>query len=752
MESMMDVGAELADLLDGNMTMVMPGAHQAGADAAGAHQAAAPGPGFELVGGVAAVRIVRAGKRLWDVAIARPDGEMVFQDEVNLASAKARAALVAAALGRLGPGAVAAAAAAGVGLAAELEERLMAEAATATAPAADGGGAEAADEVTYAAVDEGAGCGLYAIAGTSSRRLSNFSARILEEVVETDIDEVGTLRTHFCGEVRIAGRTGSFRLTPEQYTDKLEPAIYAAAGPSAKFLGTAAEFRRAISHLSEEAGFTTRRVITSPGWDEAFTRYSVPGGYVDAAGYHAAADGDGVPAVDLSGNDYARRLGLLRLDGERLAGVKHRLLDDFLALHDRNVSSAVLAAVPLAILLRRAGLGSWPALWLVGQSGVGKTVLARLAYNFFADAAPDGTNTVASWISTGNALPAIGHGFRDSLFLVDDYKRESVDHKVVKRVLQNYADRSSRSQMTADQGLAVTKPIRGLLLGTGEDVPEAGASGLGRSVIIRVPQPPTRDPDRLDRCLADRPLYRGVTADLIAYTLREGVAERFRDRVGHWQRHYLGLIAGRGNDARIAANHAALAAAFGLFGAYMGDVWAGAAEAARAFAEDYVAGLVTEAAGGVADEMPAAIFLRTLAELLDSGGARIEHVPAAPGVSLDVHERAPLVGRLQPTGRHFRATSGRNLGGDQVLLQTSAALAVVQERLRALGRPDLRASERALIDQLAELGHLLDDGGRPIAAGYAGNRTTRARRGDGTQLRAARIPAGVLLPPATEAN
>jgi hypothetical protein len=599
--------------------------------------------------------------------------------------------------------------------------------------------------VAYVAVEEGADCGLYASGEHYQRKLTNFVARVAEERIESDVDDAGPPQKYFCGEILVAGRSCPFKMTPEAYSEKLRPSIFEAAGPAVEFLGPVDEVRTAISRISAEAGCQTRHVLTSPGWDDDGSRYLAQGVYVDRDGCHTTAKGDGVPEVDLSGNRHARRLGLLRLDAEELRRVKRHVLDDLMRLHDRNVASALMAAVPLAILIRRAGLDSWPALWLVGESGVGKSIAARLVYSFFADADPAGSDTVASWASTANILPAIGYGFRDALFLVDDYKREVVDAKVVTGVVQNYADRTSRARMKRDLSMAATMPIRGPMVSTGEDVPEAGASGLGRSVVIRVPTP-ERDPARLARCLETRPFYRGVTADLIAYVIREGVGPRFKADVDRWRQRYLALVSGHGNGARIAQNHACLAAAFEVFCDYMADVWgeAEATEAARAFAEDYLAGPVVEAAGGVADELPAAIFLRTLGELLAYGRVRLQGLGPAPGVSLDAHDRAPLVGRLQGKSAIGLAA------GDVVMVPISLALAAVQGQLRDEGRPELRVSERALLDQLAGLGCLLDDDGRTITKdgdgedGDGGKRTKPARIG-GKSLRAARIPGRALL-------
>jgi len=70
---------------------------------------------------------------------------------------------------------------------------------------------------------------------------------------------------------------------------------------------------------------------------------------------------------------------------------------------------------------------------------------------------------------------------------------------------------------------------------------------------------------------------------------------------------YQGEIARRQNDARIAGNHALLAAASEQFADYLSDVWADAKEDVRQFAEVDLGDLVEETAGAVEEEQPSEV-------------------------------------------------------------------------------------------------------------------------------------------------
>ena len=569
------------------------------------------------------------------------------------------------------------------------------------------------------------------------QRLSNFVARIEEDRKVGDVDEEEESR-RFRGTITVAGHTSPFDISYKEYADDLQSAIYKAAGPKVEFLAATEAIRTAISRNSDPV---VRRYLTSPGWTPDFSHYLVPGGYVDRDGYHEVAEDDEVPAIDLSRHEKARWLGLSQLDAEELRRLKRHIIDDLMGINDPDVVSAMLAGVVLPILMRAAGIDIWPLLWFEGLTGSGKSLLVCMGMNFFGDFGPPGSGRYLSWNSTAQSLQAAGYAFRDTFFPVDDYKRDGIKHSNCVMLMQSYADRTGRSRLRSDATMNTTKPIRGLLVSTGEDFPESNASGRGRAVVIRVSNP-RRDYDRVARCLEQRRFYRGWTAAFIANVIRDGLAERFKARVNHWKRRYLERVEGRTNDTRIATNHACLAAAFELFADFMSDVWDGADDAARAFADEYIAALVVEAAGAVEDETPARTFLDTLRELIIYNRIRIDGI----GPWIDRSDRGEvdrIVGRLD--NRSTPLPCGLNQDSDERVIQLSIPLAMkaVQEQLRGQGRQQLQISERTLLDQLASLGYLLDSDNRPISEEQDGAKTYKTRIG-GRSINAARIKAAVL--------
>ena len=213
-----------------------------------------------------------------------------------------------------------------------------------------------------------------------------------------------------------------------------------------------------------------------------------------------------------------------------------------------------------------------------------------------------------------------------------------------------------------------------------------------------------------------------------------GAGRQFAARVEHWQAEYYRSIAGLQNDARIAGNHALLAAAYEQFAAYLSDVWPGAAADAEEFATTDVAAMVEASAGAAAEEQGSAVFLDDLRAQLEWGRVRLEgHGGPAGGEG-----RGAVIGRVVAGGA---AGEGR-----VAELSMSLALAAVQRSLRQQGRPPLPVSEKTLIAQLEAEGLLLDGDGRRIQPGRGGSRSRQVRI-ERRRVRVIRMKPADLLGP-----
>jgi hypothetical protein len=581
--------------------------------------------------------------------------------------------------------------------------------------------------------DVAEGPGLYRRTPDGLDRMTNFTLLIGREVKVHDEYEP---RTVFEGTLRLEGRDHPFAIPTADYPDgrKLLGAVYDACGPRARVACDPAHLRDAIGAVSDPQRV---EVTTGFGWTGDATAFLAPGGVVDAGGFRPYRDGE--VRVDLSGEPCARHLALRGLDPADLDRVRRHLVDDFLALHDRQVTYPLLGAIGLAPLYRFLdGLNRF-ALWMTGDTGAGKSFACRLAQNFFGDFPVGDGSRVGSWTSTAFSLQRQGYFFKDAMFLIDDYKPDLVKQRDVVMLLQNYADTSARGRLNRDSKGKTPLPIRGLLVATGEDVPEHSASALARSVIVRFPRRPN-DLVRGRRCLEYRDLYRGVMADYLRRAITLGRPAAFAARLSDYQQRYYRGLGGCDNGLRIASNLAQLAAGFHEFAEYLADVWPAAEAETGVFADEILMGLRDRMAGAVRAQAGSEIFLKELRHLLAFGVVRVERW--RPRGYSAVEHHAPLVGRLHlpvpapgfpPDGGH----------PEVVEISASRAMAAVQESLRKQGRPELRISEGALYDELIAKGLLLDNAGKVMTPDHGGPRSYNKRL-DGGQIRLARIPASAL--------
>jgi hypothetical protein len=541
-------------------------------------------------------------------------------------------------------------------------------------------------------------------------QLTNFALKIERDV---DVSDDFQAERRFEGRIKLDGREHPFAITAEAYADsrKLQAAVYAAAGPRAQFLTDAAIIRTAISAVSTPE--IVRRT-TSHGWDTEGTAYATLNGVVDRDGFREYHDDE--LRVDLEAEGPHKGLGLARLEADELLKAKKAVVDDFLRLHERRVMFSLLGAVALAVLERFGGASQRPAIWLAGLTGSGKSFAEKLAANFFGDFPVSAGTAFTSWSSTANYVERAGYYYRDALYCVDDYKPETIRPEQAVRVLQGYADGSARGRLQSDATANVSRPIRGLLLSSGEDLPEGSAATLARSIVVPVPNRP-KDIARGQRCLAVRRLYPAVTADFIAWMLKNDQVKGFAALVATHQARFYAGIAGKQNDARIASNFALLAAAFEEIAVYLADAWPEHAAETKAFVEKDLIQLRDEMIARTTGQQASEIFIITLYGLLERSVVTLQRYP-------------------QQKPEHGEIFVGTRMDSYQpvVHLALDAALKAVQQQLRGEGRPELKVTRESLVDQLIEAG---------IAAPEAKG-SGRRRRIGGRQLRCIDIPAEIL--------
>jgi hypothetical protein len=256
---------------------------------------------------------------------------------------------------------------------------------------------------------------------------------------------------------------------------------------------------------------------------------------------------------------------------------------------------------------------------------------------------------------------------------------------------------------------------------------------MARSLVIRVPQR-EKDLGRGSRCVNGCSKYSGVMADFIRWLISNGRMKVFAERVRALQQRFYVDVVGQQNDSRITTNLAVLGAAFEQMAEYLGDVWPEWETQARLFVDEDLIAIRDEMLGEVKEQQASEVFLRILADLVQCNEVRIDGLTSQRGDA----DRKPMIGRVEG---NLPAVVGREL--DRVLaICTTLALREVNTCLQEQGRPVLKITESALLQQLREDGKLLDANSQPL--NDSANPTRRVRF-EGRQLRAFTISSRELL-------
>lgn len=334
-------------------------------------------------------------------------------------------------------------------------------------------------------------------------------------------------------------------------------------------------------------------------------------------------------------------LGRYRLDGEGLTGFADIAPEDAVAASylltgcmARHIAVPLLACVYLAPLreaLDQAGYAPSFSLFLVGETGSGKSTAAALALahygQFTARSLP------ASFHDTSNYIQKKAFLLKDMLMVVDDYhpttslqERRRME-ATAQHLSRAFGDNAQRGRMNSDTTLREVTPPRCLAVISGEDMPDIGASGTARYHVVHVDMGDMPKDEGLTAVqeLAQRGYLQRAMQGYIHWllpqmdTLPEALGERFKALRARAQQEV------RGHDrAPEAVAHLMLGyehmlrymAAAGLM-----DEEAGA----RALDDAWrvIASNTRQQADAAREERPTRVFLEVLRELLATGRATV---------------------------------------------------------------------------------------------------------------------------------
>lgn len=308
------------------------------------------------------------------------------------------------------------------------------------------------------------------------RQLSNWTARIV--AVTTRDDGSMSLSRSAVIEAKFRGQVTTFEVTPKELPNVQNWVLEGLSMTARCFSGERDVQRQLLNAIQEASPRPEQRtVFTSTGWRTVDSQrvYVHGGGAIGADGARADI------RVELPQNLAAQHLPEPPAGQQEVLAVKACL--SLLELAPDRVLAPVLGAV------WRAPLGeSRLTVWVTGRTGAGKSELTALAQQHFG-AGFDAHHLPAAWASTANSINELAYFAKDMILTVDDFvpkgdRRAVADlHRTAEDVIRAQGNGAGRGRLDADSAIRRTRPPRGTLLSSGEDVPH-GQSLRARMLIV----------------------------------------------------------------------------------------------------------------------------------------------------------------------------------------------------------------------------------------------------------------------------
>ena len=463
-------------------------------------------------------------------------------------------------------------------------------------------------------IEDGCHCAIRYVNGERyTETLCNFTAEVLDEVARDD----GTgapIRA-----LTVGGRLADGASLP---VGTVDAGKFAALGWVNELWGMRAVIRagrdtkdrlREAIQL-ENAQVAERYIYTHTGWRDIGGRRV----YLTNAGALGSADG---VTVELD-RDLARYR--LPAQPDNIAEAMRASLR-FLDIAPLEITAPLWAAAFLAPLAEVI----YPdfVLWLYGKTGTLKSTLAALAlshYGAFDDKA------LFSWGDTANRLEMACFLLKDTLMVIDDFAPQSDPFKAremernAAQIVRNVGNQAGRGRLRRDLTMATTYRPRGLVVSTGEQVPD-GQSITARVFTLEL-QPGSVDLERLTSAQAEAGQYPHALGGYLLWLAGQwgSLAAQLPDELRAIRDYARAELHGRHLRLPGALAHLNIGLELGLrFAVEVGALAETEAEALKARAWEALLHGSQAQAQRVERERPTLRFLEVLLSLLAQGKARL---------------------------------------------------------------------------------------------------------------------------------
>lgn len=392
----------------------------------------------------------------------------------------------------------------------------------------------------------------------------------------------------------------------------------------------------------------------------------------------------------------------------------------------RDVQNDGVGLVLLGGVMRAALCHFLPAtcsIYLQGTTGTYKSAYAGVLQGFWGPKF-DGAHLPANWSSTGNALEKTAFLAKDMLLIVDDFvargTRQEVarTHASAERLLRAQGNQAGRSRLTSTAELRNAFHPRGMVLATGEDIPN-GHSLQARLVIVNVAKGAIDIAvlSKLQKIARDGGLAK-VMAGFVQWVATQSKSRALLDFID------LALEIDRENigssgHTRTQDNLANLLMGLRIFLDFMeneGEISRQVTQGFMEAAADAARSLATLQAAIDREASDAQRFIELIRAALSSGKAHIEaNLGGKPANPRALGWREVDMGMVSGSRAEAMGTRIGWIDGDTLYIDPSAALGVVKALASNLDN-HLGSSERAIAKSLREEGLLIKcDKGRNTA-------------------------------------
>jgi hypothetical protein len=522
--------------------------------------------------------------------------------------------------------------------------------------------------------------------------LANWHARIVCEVARDDGQDI-------VRKLVIQGRLSSGRKLPTCEVDAASFATmnwvlqhWGTQAIIAAGMGTKDRLREAIQWASQDAD--TSVVYTHTGWRILDGKRV----YLTNSG---ALGGEGAK-VELDGNlkRYALPTDLSVIDPREAMQASL----DFLKVAPLSATFPIWGSMFIAPLAEIMPLDFM--LWVFGETGSMKSTLCALALCHYGEF--DHKNLPEGWASTDNILEKQTFIIKDAPLIIDDFAPQvsGVDAQAYERraarLIRSIGNHSPRNRMNADTSTRAGFMARGLVISTGEQLPN-GQSVLARILPVEV-LPRTIDIQLLTLAQqAEAGLYAYAMAGYLTWVSQNW--QDIKDNYAQWHREMRDSLRGEFH-MRTPEMFAHLLMGIRFALTYAVDVQSITSQEAESMLDQAKAEMVNLAcsqSNHVSDEQPAMKFIHAIKALLAKGEFFIE------GLHQPQNDNAKWLGWAD---------------ADFYYLQSEVTFNAVSDFFRREGTV-LGLKQKALNAQLVEKGYIMPGDKNTYAAYHKEKGTLR---------------------------